>query len=91
MRTLVKKKFDCICAVDDYDALNVVKNSQHLPDLILIGKILVNVQMDTEDIFTLSFSIDGMIPNMDGYALLKALRSNLKTRMIPVILLSARR
>ncbi|KAF0536678.1 protein-histidine kinase [Gigaspora margarita] len=33
---------------------------------------------------------DIMMPNMNGYELLNALRSNAKTRMIPVILLSAK-
>ena len=34
--------------------------------------------------------IDIMMPNMDGYELLEALRSNEKTRLIPIILLSAK-
>ncbi|RIB14596.1 CheY-like superfamily, partial [Gigaspora rosea] len=34
--------------------------------------------------------IDIMMPNMDGYELLEALRSNEKTRSIPIILLSAK-
>jgi len=34
--------------------------------------------------------IDVMMPNMDGFELLKALRSNPATQTIPVILLSAR-
>jgi CheY-like chemotaxis protein len=31
-----------------------------------------------------------MMPNMNGYELLDALRSDVKTQLIPVILLSAR-
>ena len=34
--------------------------------------------------------IDIMMPNMNGYELLETLRSNVKTRMIPIILLSAK-
>ncbi|RIB29687.1 CheY-like superfamily, partial [Gigaspora rosea] len=33
---------------------------------------------------------DIMMPNMNGYELLSALRSNAKTRLIPVILLTAK-
>ncbi|RIB25337.1 CheY-like superfamily, partial [Gigaspora rosea] len=33
---------------------------------------------------------DIMMPNMDGYELLNVLRSDVKTQLIPVILLSAK-
>ncbi|CAG8550421.1 4726_t:CDS:10 [Paraglomus occultum] len=69
LKSLIKRQFDCICAVDGCDALRVIKNSQRLPDLILS---------------------DIMMPNMNGYELLAAIRNNPRIQMIPVILLSAR-
>ncbi|CAG8582437.1 8117_t:CDS:10 [Paraglomus occultum] len=68
LSTLIKKQYDCLCAVDGHDALKIVQSSSQLPDLILC---------------------DVMMPNMNGYELLTALRNDPKTQMIPVILLSA--
>jgi len=47
--------------------------------------------MQLQDVFLKAFlcSIDVMMPNMDGFELLKALRGNPTTQAIPVILISA--
>ncbi|RIB05305.1 histidine kinase-like ATPase [Gigaspora rosea] len=72
-------EFEIYRARDGKDALRVLKTLNKLPDLIISVKFIV-----------IKLNIDIMMPNMDGYELLDVLRSDLKTLMIPVILLSAK-
>ncbi|CAG8459259.1 8793_t:CDS:10, partial [Scutellospora calospora] len=86
IKELLEKEFDVYCACDGCDALLFLTNISQLPDLILSGKYYISCL----NCLKLPLRPNIMMPNMNGYELLNALRSNTKTELIPIILLTAK-
>ena len=64
----LREDFKIMAAKDGETALNALRKSDKLPDLILL---------------------DIMMPNMDGFEVIKALKTDERTRSIPVIFITA--
>lgn len=100
LREILGKDFRVRCAVDGLDAIRLISERLHQRkriDLVLSGMCCCgfsNIVLCCEDVLCTKslylYVIDVAMPNMNGYELLKRLRCDPATMMMPFILLSAR-